>query len=70
MVIKSINKKHQKKQQIRIGTFNTPGGNSKIKKIALAEDMMERYHITAIATTETKISAQKDNVQTLTSLEY
>ena len=68
MAIKSLKKKHQKKQQIRIGTFNIQGGNSKIKKIALAEDM-ERYHITAIATTETKISTQKDNVQTLTSLD-
>ena len=57
-------RKKNKYKQIRIGTLNIQGGNSKIKKISIVADM-ETYKITAIATTETKISAQTNIVQTL-----
>ena len=49
---------------VRIGTFNIQGGNVKIKKISMADDM-EEYNITALATTLTKISAQNNITQTL-----
>ena len=47
---------------------NIQGGNSKIKKTSIVADM-ETYKTTAIATTETKISAQSNRVQTLRTAE-
>ena len=57
-------RKKNKYKQIYIGTLNIQGGKSNRKKTSIVADM-ETYKISAIATTETKISAQTNIVKTL-----